>query len=365
MVIANPRPLSRLDKNQYSTIDEFVNDLRLISANCLQFNSNPFDSMKNDDSFRTIAVNFLDTSEKLCNFFIVQHELSSTSSSSTKLNVYPTLLHSWLDCVKVIDEMIQLINPTDGIQTSWYFMEPVSYYCGGLFPDGMFTIPNINCASPTLTLLTNHYSIGYLEKIKKPIDFGTITHNLILGRYTSVMQFASDCKQVFENCLIFYAGSDDVTLCEQATRLLKCITKHLTPLLDAEKKNPTTSATSNKPVMTIKRPKKEFLKDVMRDLRATTYTDKAVKLTENSTLHFEKPVDTSMFPDYLDFVQNPMDLETVDRKIESGSCKSHASCISYHRALVCIAIFILTSSGFDVMLFHSRLRRCNTRRLRI
>ncbi len=94
--------------------------------------------MKNDDSFRTIAVNFLETSEKLCNFFIVQHEMSSSSSSSSaKANIYPTLLHCWVDCVKVIDEMIQVSNPLDGLQTAWFFMEPVSYYCGGQYPEGM------------------------------------------------------------------------------------------------------------------------------------------------------------------------------------------------------------------------------------
>lgn len=121
----------RLDKNQYSTIHDFVHDLRLIAANCLQFNSNANDAMKNDDSFRTIAVNFLDTSEKLCNFFIAQHE-----SSSAKVNVYPPLLYCWVDIVKVLDELIQVVNPSDGTQTAWFFMEPVTYYCGGKYPEG-------------------------------------------------------------------------------------------------------------------------------------------------------------------------------------------------------------------------------------
>ena len=38
-----------------------------------------------------------------------------------------------------------------------------------------------------------------------------------------------------------------------------------------------------------------------------------------ATAHFERPVDTNHFPDYLDFVENPMDLETVDRKIEQDA----------------------------------------------
>ena len=169
--------------------------------------------------------------------------------------------------------------------------------------------------------------IGYLEKVKKPIDFGTITHNLITGLYTSVVQFASDCKQVVDNCGTFYRGNaDGAILCEQANRLLTCIMKHLTPILDAEKKN-ASSISTPKPVMTIKRPKKEFLKEVMRELRATTYTDRAAKITESATLHFERPVDTAMFSDYRQFVETPMDLETVDRKIEIGACKFHVSCI--------------------------------------
>ncbi len=150
---------------------------------------------------------------------------------------------------------------------------------------------------------------------------------MINGLYTSVVQFASDCKQVVDNCRTFYAGTEDgVILCEQANRLLTCIMKHLTPLVDAEKNNPSSISTP-KPVMAIKRPKKEFLKEVMRELRETTYTDKAVKITESATLHFEKPVDTTMFTDYRQFVETPMDLETVDRKIESGACKFHVTCI--------------------------------------
>lgn len=38
-----------------------------------------------------------------------------------------------------------------------------------------------------------------------------------------------------------------------------------------------------------------------------------------ATAHFERPVDTNHFPDYLDYVENPMDLETVDSKIEQDA----------------------------------------------
>ena len=43
------------------------------------------------------------------------------------------------------------------------------------------------------------------------------------------------------------------------------------------------------------------------------------QLTEKATTHFEKPVDTTFFPDYRNFVESPMDLETVDGKIEKDA----------------------------------------------
>ena len=43
------------------------------------------------------------------------------------------------------------------------------------------------------------------------------------------------------------------------------------------------------------------------------------QITEMATAHFERPVDTDHFPDYPDFVENPMDLETVDSKIEQDA----------------------------------------------
>jgi hypothetical protein len=37
-----------------------------------------------------------------------------------------------------------------------------------------------------------------------------------------------------------------------------------------------------------------------------------------ATVHFEMPVDNALVPDYPNFVDSPMDLHTIDRKIESG-----------------------------------------------
>ena len=59
---------------------------------------------------------FLALSEDLCKFFIAKEELPKV--------VYPPILYCWRDAVQAIDELIELINPDDQLQTAWYFLQP-------------------------------------------------------------------------------------------------------------------------------------------------------------------------------------------------------------------------------------------------
>jgi hypothetical protein len=97
-------------------------DLRLIASNCLQYNTTL------DDSFRPIATEFLSTVEDLCKFFIAKPETPNV--------VYPSLLYCWTACVEVIDELVNMTNPVDRLQTAWFFLHPVTYFCGGEYPQG-------------------------------------------------------------------------------------------------------------------------------------------------------------------------------------------------------------------------------------
>ena len=172
--------------------------------------------------------------------------------------------------------------------------------------------------------------------MKKPIDLGTIVQNLINGRYKSVGAFVADCKRVVDNCRSFYEGdAEGASLLEKANRLEASMEKNLGPLLAFDQSEKAAKAKKEVALncMVIKRPEREFLRSVMAELRAATYTDKSAKITEKATTHFEKPVDTTIFTDYRQFVDTPMDLETVDRKIESGSCKL-SLCI-YHVGFSC------------------------------
>jgi len=108
---------------------------------------------------------------------------------------------------------------------------------------------------------------------------------------------------------------------EKVNRLEQGMAKQLAQLSSYDKSDKGAKAREKfrTKMLTIKKPEQAFLKDILRDLRATTYTDKSAKITEKATLHFEKPVDTSMFTDYHKFVDTPMDLETVERKIGSDA----------------------------------------------
>jgi len=96
-----------------------------------------------NDSFRPVAVDFLITAEDLCKFFIAKHEAPRI--------IYPPLLYCWADCVKTMDELINMKNTDDNLQTAWYFLHPVTYFCGGVYPE------------------------GYTDKVKKPIGKSIIT----------------------------------------------------------------------------------------------------------------------------------------------------------------------------------------------
>lgn len=136
----------------------------------------------------------------------------------------------------------------------------------------------------------------------------------------------ADCRKIVENCQSFYAGDEEGTpLLEKANRLNANMEKNLGHLfiVDQSEKGTKAKEKAATKYMAIKRPEKDFLRGIISELRAATYTDKSAKITEKATLHFEKPVDTAIITDYLQFVETPMDLETVDRKIENGSyCKS-------------------------------------------
>jgi Bromodomain len=169
--IKNPMDLqtiqSKIDKNQYKKLESFVTDLRRVFANALRYNT----SIK--DSLRPVAVECLEQAEILLLMFVARQAPQS----------YQPLLYCWKVCIGILDTLYNLVNPTDGQPMAYYFLHPVSVYCGGKFPP------------------------DYVEKVSKPMDFGTVTANLVEGKYQTAEAFATDCKLVLQNCQAYYAAA--------------------------------------------------------------------------------------------------------------------------------------------------------------
>lgn len=275
----------KLERDLYTGLPEFALDLRRVFANCLRFNTTK------QDSFRPIAAQLLKTAEELMAWFLGKADAPNQA--------YPPLLYCWELCINLIDRLLNVTNPTNGLQTAHYFMHPASYYFLGAFPN------------------------DYLAKVPKPMDFGTVTSNLIEGRYQSISAFAADCRLIIDNCLTYYGSrADGNEFTQQATHLKALMSQQLLALTrydeSSSAKTARTAAISWQTVVLAK-PPESLLLSILKELREVQYTDRLTKLSQPVMRSFEKPVDLSIYEDYLQFAPTPMDLETVERKVRSGS----------------------------------------------
>lgn len=271
----------KLEKNEYRDLNEFVLDLRRVFGNCLRYNT----SIK--DSFRPLGMDMLMTAEQLMAHFIGEAEPT-----------YLPLLYCWRLCVGILDALLNVTNPVDGHQTAHYFLHPVSFFFGGVFPS------------------------DYLDKITKPMDFGTVTSNLLEGTYQTVREFSNDCRLVVENCMTYYSDKvDGKVFTDQAGRLHALINQQLVALerydVSEKAKEARAQATSWSNVR-LEKPPPDVLLGMLVELRTMQYVDRLTKLSEPAMRPFEKTVDLSEYRDYLQFVRTPMCLEQVERKVKMG-----------------------------------------------
>ena len=291
--IKNPIDLqtvsNKIEKGSYKNLVTFVLDIRRVLANALRYNT----SIK--DSLRPVAVQVLQSAESLLQVFVARQYPQ----------YYTPLLYCWKICIDILDTLYNMVNPSDGQPVALYFLHPVSVYCGGKFPS------------------------DYAEKVKKPMDFGTVTANLLEGRYQTVDAFANDCRLVIQNCQTYYNGREDGHIyVEQALRLKECLSTQLDQLARYDKSNKAVAdrqkaadlcnPTRLQEIVNAKKPPLALWLSILEDLRALKYTDKATKITEPAMGPFEKPVSVATYPDYLQFIKEPMDLQTVERKAKAN-----------------------------------------------
>ena len=237
---------TKLDKNQYSNVADFVLDVRRIFANCLRYNTTV------NDSFRPLAKKLAEQSEGILALFV--------ATPAAPKRVYPRLLYCWKLCLSLLDTLLNMTNPNDGNQTAYFFMHPVSYYLAGALPE------------------------GYLAKVQTPMDFGTITSRLFEGEYQDVSEFIEDCRLVVDNCRTYYAGREEgKVFLELADRMDGLMAQQLNAL---KRYNESAAGKREKeaavPPLFIPAPSSAFLLSIMKEIRSMQYTDRLTKVSAYS-----------------------------------------------------------------------------------
>ena len=132
----------------------------------------------------------------------------------------------------------------------------------------------------------------YLTVVKKPMDFGTIRKKLL--RYASLEDFVADIKLVYQNARRYN---------KSATHFVHQVATESAKALEKELKNMGVSST---PQMSDE--------DKMRQILD------AVVAKKDLSFYFTEPVDPEKLGlhDYLDVIEEPMDLGTVRKKLSSS-----------------------------------------------
>lgn len=237
---------TKLDKNQYSNVADFVLDVRRIFANCLRYNTTV------NDSFRPLAKKLAEQSEGILALFV--------AAPTAPKRVYPRLLYCWKLCLSLLDTLLNMTNPNDGQQAAYFFMHPVSFYLGGALPE------------------------GYLAKVQTPMDFGTITSRLFEGEYQDVSEFIEDCRLVVDNCRTYYVGREEgKVFLELADRMDGLMAQQLNAL---KRYNESAAGRREKeaavPPLFIPAPSAAFLLSIMKEIRSMQYTDRLTKVSAYS-----------------------------------------------------------------------------------
>ena len=68
----------------------------------------------------------------------------------------------------------------------------------------------------------------YFEKIKKPMDLGTIKAKMDKGEYDNEEQFAADMRQIFTNCYTYWGeGTSTWETCKSLEKTFETAYKHM------------------------------------------------------------------------------------------------------------------------------------------
>lgn len=300
----------------YSSKDAFAHDVRLIFANCLVYNSD-------------VVVSKVMRSHAVTLMKLFEAQFAKIGGS------WPGISERW-KCHQIIDELLG--HRTDGQETAQWFKYPIETYF-----DSPEQIP-----------------YGYYNKVKVPMDLGTVSSKLHLGEYKRVQEFLDGLQLVFDNCIKYWKSEPyGQAYCDSADALTKVLQTRAALLFktssaessQAEEKRRGGSSSSSKSAHSLvtavpvakpssnsgerEKSKKKSSKSSSRDAASTGgFAHKEICMTILKQLRSHKmkgyrgieiltagpflhAVDTTKYPDYLSIVSEPMDFAKIERKLKS------------------------------------------------
>ncbi|TPX68903.1 hypothetical protein SpCBS45565_g02812 [Spizellomyces sp. 'palustris'] len=306
-IIKKPMDLStikkKLDQNAYSTPAEFQADVRLMLNNAITFNLP--DTQVHKDSQALLGI-FEKTWPESSQAPDALRPMAATNDSKLVAAGSKGDL-SATDATRCERALVRMESAT---QSAGPFLQPVSRV---LYPD-------------------------YFEIVKEPMDLLTVRKNLRNKNYKTLQQFENDVRLIFTNCFtfnrpgepVYIQGKDLEAIFEREWGRSKTGSAGSAPSGVAKGRPQSLQVSAN-----VVEPSPRVTSDSRHQenrgvpLKSTSDGKACARILKKLQRHpnaqaFLQPVDPVALniPQYFDIIKRPMDLSTVQKKLESGEYKA-------------------------------------------
>ena len=152
--------------------------------------------------------------------------------------------------------------------------------------------------------------VDYLDKVKIPMDLQTVKDNILKKKYHSREDFLGDIAQIVDNSRI-YNGPDDL-LTQNANKLMEVVVAKFSE--------------NEEPLIRLEKAINPLLDDndqVGLSFMFETFLNENIKPLQESW-PFMKPVNKKQLKNYYERIKEPMDLETMAKKVSKHVYHSRA-----------------------------------------
>ncbi|KAG2173517.1 hypothetical protein INT44_007108 [Umbelopsis vinacea] len=233
---------AKVNARQYSSLDRFIADVRLIFTNCYTFNGvdSPVSAMAAEVEKAFDRAVYKKPSAPAPVPKKVVEPPAKVSKKEPKVTSAGLTSDERKRCRKALDEMKKPAHNA----IAWPFLLPVDPVAWNI--------------------------IGYFDVVKHPMDISTVEKKLNAGEYNNVAEFEADVRLIFHNCYIFNTPDNEVYQMGQALEAVFNERWHKMAPVDIPAPPPVATAAATpapKKVMSAKEKRIEQLEAQLRRLK--------------------------------------------------------------------------------------------------